>query len=141
MTGLTISQVAMESNVNITTVRYYEKRGLISQPPRTQTGYRMYSNEAIEDIKFIKKAQDLGFNLKEIKKLLSIYKKEEYFPTEEMYQFSIAKYKEIDEKIKQLSQFKSLLELVIKLPPSDLHTSKSQCPIIKKLTEGENKNG
>lgn len=137
MNGLTMSEVAKESNVNITTVRYYERRGLIPKLPRTQAGYRMYSNETVTDIKFIKKAQDLGFNLEEIKKLLSIYKEEEYFPTEEMYQFSVAKYKEIEEKIQQLNEFKSLLELVTKLPPPDLPKSKSQCPIIQKLTGGE----
>lgn len=137
MNGLTMSEVAKESNVNITTVRYYEKRGLLSKPPRSQAGYRMYSTEAIEDIKFIKKAQDLGFNLEEIKKLLSIYKEEEYFPSEEMHQFSVEKFKEIEEKIQQLNEFKSLLELVTKLPSSDLPKSKSQCPIIKKLTVGE----
>lgn len=53
MDGLTISQVAIRSNVHIETIRYYERRGLISKPPRSESGYRMFSHEAVEDIQFI----------------------------------------------------------------------------------------
>ena len=63
MNGLTISQIAKASNVNIETVRYYERRGLISEPPRTESGYRMFHKDVIQDIKFIKRAQDLGFRI------------------------------------------------------------------------------
>ncbi|MCD8502155.1 MAG: MerR family transcriptional regulator [Bacillaceae bacterium] len=71
MKGLTISQVAREANVNIETIRYYERRGLISEPPRTESGYRKFPQEVVNDIKFIKRTQDLGFTLEEIKSLLS----------------------------------------------------------------------
>lgn len=139
MIGLTMSQVAKESNVNITTIRYYEKRGLLSKPPRTQAGYRMYSNETIHDIHFIKKAQDLGFTLEEIKNLLSLYKDEGFYSTEEMQHFAIEKYKEIDAKIQQLNMLKDLLEIVTNRPTSEFPISKSRCPILKKIIdEGEN---
>jgi DNA-binding transcriptional MerR regulator len=78
MEGLTISQVAKASNVNIETIRYYERRGLIPEPPRTNSGYRMFSYEVIRDIQFIKRAQDVGFTLEEIKKLLSASNTEEF---------------------------------------------------------------
>ncbi|MBD0383154.1 MerR family transcriptional regulator [Paenibacillus sedimenti] len=133
MKRLTVSQVAKASNVNIETVRYYERRGLISAPPRTHSGYRMYANEAVDDIQFIKRAQDLGFSLEEIKHLLCVYKKEDYFPIEEMSQFAAVKIQEIEEKIHQLNNFKSLLESAISRQESDL--PKNQCPIIKKLSE------
>ncbi len=54
MKGLTISQVAKGANVNIETVRYYERLGLISMPPRTESGYRQFPVEVIQRIKFIK---------------------------------------------------------------------------------------
>ncbi|MFC4969113.1 MerR family transcriptional regulator [Paenibacillus sp. GCM10023248] len=56
---------------------YYERRGLLINPPRSESGYRMYSNEAVEDIRFIKRAQDLGFTLDEIKTLLHVHKNED----------------------------------------------------------------
>jgi DNA-binding transcriptional MerR regulator len=135
MNGLTVSQVAKASNVHIETVRYYERRGLISAPPRTDSGYRMYANEAIDDIQFIKRAQDLGFTLEEIKNLLCVYKKEDYFPIEEMYRFAAVKIQEIEEKIHQLNNFKSLLESAIIRQDSEPALPKNQCPIIKKLSK------
>ncbi|HWO76928.1 MAG TPA: MerR family transcriptional regulator [Bacillus sp. (in: firmicutes)] len=63
MKGLTRSEIAKASKVNIETIRYYERRGLISEPPRNNAGYRMYPQEVIKDIEFIKRAQDLGFTV------------------------------------------------------------------------------
>jgi len=73
MEGLTVSKVALKSNVCVETVRYYERRGLITKPPRSELGYRMYLDEVIEDINFIKRAQAIGFTLEEIKQLLTLY--------------------------------------------------------------------
>lgn len=135
MKGLTISQVAREANVNIETIRYYERRGLISEPPRTESGYRKFPQEVVDDIKFIKRTQDLGFTLEEIKSLLSASNDEE-FRSEEMHHFATSKIKEIETKIHDLHQVKTLLEeLAEKCPGSGI--SKSECPIIKKF-EGVN---
>lgn len=73
MSILTIGEIARQSNVHVETIRYYEKRGLIAEPPRTESGYRMFSQETITEIKMIKHAQELGFTLEEIKKILAIY--------------------------------------------------------------------
>ena len=139
MDGLTISQIAKGSNVNIETVRYYEKRGLISEPPRSESGYRMFPKEVIQDIQFIKRAQDIGFTLEEIKKLL-LASHNENFRSEDMYQFANHKIQEIDSKINELSHMKSLLEdLAAKCPGSGV--PKDQCPIMKNLSKGEIKDG
>ncbi|MDQ0219975.1 MerR family transcriptional regulator [Peribacillus cavernae] len=139
MTGLTIRQLAKASNVNIETVRYYERRGLISEPPRTESGYRMFPKEVIQDIQFIKRAQDLGFTLEEIKKILSASNNEESFHSEEMHEFATEKIREIEVKIHKLNNMKSVLEdLTAKCPGSEV--PKNQCPIIKNLSEGEIKN-
>jgi Hg(II)-responsive transcriptional regulator len=136
MNGLTISQIAKASNVNIETVRYYERRGLISEPPRTESGYRMFTKGVIQDIKFIKRAQDLGFTLEEIKKLLSASNDDESFRSEEMYEFATGKIQEIEAKLNEFNNMKSLLEdLAGKCPGSGV--PKNQCPIIKNLSEGE----
>jgi DNA-binding transcriptional MerR regulator len=132
MDHFTISQVASACGVHIETVRYYERRGLIAKPARNESGYRMFTHETVEDIRFIKKAQEIGFTLEEIRELLIICKDDAYFPTNEMYEFSVAKIQEIDEKINQLQQFKALLERATSMPSS----SKVDCPVIQKFLGG-----
>ncbi len=72
MEKLTIGQLAKKVNVNLETIRYYERRGLIPEPPRNKSGHREYSLEAVKRTKFIKRCQALGFSLKEISELLSL---------------------------------------------------------------------
>ena len=63
---MTVGELAKRAHVNDQTVRYYERRGLIAEPARTRAGYRQYPDDAPERIRFIKRAQNLGFWLKEI---------------------------------------------------------------------------
>lgn len=70
--GLTISQVASAADVNVETIRYYERRGLFPAPRRTPSGYRQYTEDAVARLRFIKHAQDLGFSLREIQELLAL---------------------------------------------------------------------
>lgn len=72
MEELTIGQLAKKANVNLETIRYYERQGLIPEPPRSKSGYRLYSWDAVVRTQFIKRAQALGFSLKEISELLSL---------------------------------------------------------------------
>lgn len=72
MRSLTIGQLAKEAQVNIETVRFYERRGLVPEPPRRESGYRQYSLDSVARIRFIKRAQELGFSLKEISELLTL---------------------------------------------------------------------
>ena len=64
--SMSIGQVAAAAAVNIQTVRYYERRGLLSPARRTPSGYRQYNEDAVARLRFIKHAQELGFSLKEI---------------------------------------------------------------------------
>jgi len=66
------SQVAEKAGVNSETLRYYERRGLLERPPRTPGGYRDYPTSAVELLRFIKRAQELGFTLEEIAELLHL---------------------------------------------------------------------
>lgn len=70
--AMTIGQLAARAGVNIQTVRYYERRGLMPRPSRTRAGYRQYTPEAAHRLTFIKRAQDLGFSLQEIAELLAL---------------------------------------------------------------------
>ena len=68
----TTGQLATAAAVNIQTIRYYERRGLVAAPRRTTAGYRQYGDDAVARLRFIKHAQDLGFSLTEIQKLLAL---------------------------------------------------------------------
>ncbi|MGC4940013.1 MerR family transcriptional regulator [Kribbella sp. DT2] len=66
------SELAGQAGVNTETLRYYERRGLLSQPPRTPGGYRDYPPSTVELLRFIKRAQELGFTLDEVAELLHL---------------------------------------------------------------------
>ena len=72
MDGLTIGDVAKQANVRIETLRYYVREGLVARPPRSRSNYRLYPEETVRRVQFIKRAQQLGFSLKEIQDLLTL---------------------------------------------------------------------
>jgi len=72
MEPLTIGKVARLAGVGIEAIRFYEREGLIAEPPRRESGYRQYSEDASLRLRFIQRAKALGFSLKEIKELLSL---------------------------------------------------------------------
>jgi len=72
MRTLTIGRLAREAGVNLETVRYYERRGLLPRPPRSESGYRLFPEDAAGRLRFIRRAQELGFSLAEIRELLSL---------------------------------------------------------------------
>lgn len=72
MRTLTIGELAREAGVNVQTVRYYERRGLLEEPPRRASGYREYPESDVARLGFIRRAQALGFTLTEIGDLLSL---------------------------------------------------------------------
>ena len=70
--SLTISLVARAAGINVETIRYYQRRGLVREPPKPRQGYRIYTPETVDRLRFIKRAQELGFTLVEINNLLSL---------------------------------------------------------------------
>lgn len=72
MDGITTGELADRADVNVQTVRYYERRGLLPEPPRTDAGYRRYGPEDVRRLRFIRRAQELGFTLDEIGELLEL---------------------------------------------------------------------
>ncbi len=130
MTYLTTGQVAKQAQVNIETIRYYERRGLIPEPLRRESGYRQYSKDTIDRIRFIKRAQELGFSLKEIDELLSL-RLDPKTPAIVVRRRTEAKVREIDEKIKTLQNMKHVLMKLI--GQCDGHGTVNECPIIEAL--------
>jgi len=72
MKSMTIGKVSRQSGIGVETVRFYEKSGLIDEPPRSKSGYRQYPPNTVIRIQFIKRAKELGFTLKEIHELLNL---------------------------------------------------------------------
>ena len=70
--SLTIGQTAAAADVNVQTIRYYERRGLLAAPQRTVSGYRQYAPDVVQRLRFIEHAQQLGFSLSEIQDLLAL---------------------------------------------------------------------
>jgi DNA-binding transcriptional MerR regulator len=66
------SEVAAQANVNAQTLRFYERQGLLAEPARSAAGYRSYAPEAVRRVRFIKRAQELGFTLSEVQTLLHL---------------------------------------------------------------------
>ncbi len=72
MEALTIGRLARVSGVNLETIRFYEREGLLKKPPRTAAGYRLFPSETTRRLHFIKRAQELGFSLGDIRDLLAL---------------------------------------------------------------------
>lgn len=72
MKSFTIGHLAKAANVGVETVRFYERKGLLQTPERKASGYRQYDRDAVDRLKFIRRAQQVGFTLKEIEDLLSL---------------------------------------------------------------------
>jgi MerR family transcriptional regulator, copper efflux regulator len=109
MEELTRGELAREGRVNIETIRYYERRGLLPKPERTPSGYRIFSFDDVRRVRFIKRAQELGFSLKEIKDLLAL-QREPRSTRAEVRKRAEAKIADIEEKLRDLEAMKRSLE-------------------------------
>lgn len=130
METLTTSEVAAQAGVNIETVRYYERRGLLPEPPRRASGYRQYEPEHVARIRFIKRAKELGFTLAEIADLLSM-RAAPHASTAPVRQHTRAKIREIDQKIEDLQRIRATLVALMDACDETLTTR--ECPILHAL--------
>ena len=130
MDGLTIGDVAKEAKVNIETLRYYERRGLLERPPRSLSNYRLYSEDAVRRVQFIKRAQERGFSLKDIKEFLSL-RAAPKTGCGEIRAHAEAKIKDIDEKIRSLMAMKSALSTLVS--ECSGQGPLTECPILESL--------
>ena len=100
-TSLTIGEVAERAAVNVQTIRYYERRGLLPDPPRSASGYRQYDQRNVARVRFIKRAQALGFSLSDISDLLAL-RVDPSSSCEEVLHHAEIKLRDIDERIEDL---------------------------------------
>ncbi len=131
---LTIGGVARRAGVNIQTLRYYERRRLLPAPKRTASNYRVYSDDTVRRVRFIKRAQELGFTLTEIKELLSL-RASPRSRCEDVRKRSKAKITDIDEKIRALEAMRKALSKLVRACSG--RGPVSECPILDSLDSDE----
>lgn len=105
---MTIRKAAEAAGVGVETIRYYERQGLIQQPPRG-TGYRQYTDEAVDRVRFIKRAQALGFTLPEIYELLELTQRPGTTPAD-IRERAEEKLRTVSAKIQGLQAIQSTLQ-------------------------------
>jgi MerR family mercuric resistance operon transcriptional regulator len=125
--GLTIGQLASKAEINVETVRYYERRGLIQRPTRPASGYRQYSDQILQILLFIKRAKSLGFKLDEIESLLSLSSGH----CGEVKLLAEEKLDHINDKITDLKRLAEVLASLVK--QCDKRDDEAHCPIIETL--------
>lgn len=127
--GLTIGRLAKQVGVNVETIRYYQRIGLIEEPPTPLNGFRKYPHETAENILFIKRAQGLGFSLQEIAELLKIGDGH----CDEVRGRAEKKRNKIDEQIRDLKALRKTLDQLI----CECSNGKdsTHCPIVESLLE------
>ncbi|WP_262696074.1 heavy metal-responsive transcriptional regulator [Kordiimonas aquimaris] len=128
---LTIGKLADATGVSVETIRYYERRGILPKPGRLSSGYRVYGQESLLQLKFIKNAQTLGFTLRETKELLSITEDPDA-DCARINETAQAKLKQINEKLKLLRKIKRNLTVLAEYCPAD-DQPLSECSIINHL--------
>ena len=129
MEGLGIGQLAKRGGVGIDTVRYYERNGLLAPRTRLASGYRRYSDLEVARLRFIRRAQALGFTLKEIKGLLALSAQRDVGRVKSSAQ---AKLVDVEERIADLERMREGLAKLIAACPG--HGRAADCPILKALT-------
>jgi MerR family mercuric resistance operon transcriptional regulator/MerR family gold-responsive transcriptional activator of gol and ges genes len=132
--SLKIGQVAAEASVNVQTVRYYERVGMLPVPPRTAGGYRQYDADAVKRIRFIKHAQALGFSLREIRDLLALRVRHgaACATVERKARSKIAL---IDDKLRELARLRRTMEGLV----ASCHARKTtaECPVLEILEQDD----
>ncbi len=126
---LTIGALAEAAGVHVETVRYYQRRGLVTQPPRPQGGVRRYGEADAERLRFIKRAQAMGFTLAEVNNLMMLRKRRSCRATREL---AVAKLGIIDARLRELRHLRR--EIAQLIAGCEANTEDAHCPVIDRLT-------
>ena len=139
MREFTIGELSQLTQVNIETIRYYEKIGIIPHPPRNSSGYRIYSTPHLERLSFVRRSRELGFSQPEVRKLLTLVDEHKY-TCAEVREITATHLSTVRSKIKDLRKLeKALANMVSECDGGDI----PDCPIVDTLSaspESDKKN-
>jgi MerR family copper efflux transcriptional regulator len=130
MNSIGIGVLAKRAGVSIDTVRYYEKSGLLAPQARLPSGYRRYGDLQLFRLRFIRRAQELGFTLKDVRELLGLSKQRDVARVKRAAEKKLA---EVDQKILALQRIRTGLAELVKACPG--HGQARDCPILNALGE------
>lgn len=130
-----IGEIAEQTGVSVETLRYYEKRGLLNAPPRTEGGFRQYSADVLDRIRFIRQAQSLGLTLDDIQQLVIGQQRRNHRPScRRVRDLLTRRIDEIDERIKELREFRRTLhEHLGSCERALARTTEPSCPTLDAL--------
>jgi len=128
MTLMGIGAMARRAGVGVDTVRYYERAGLLDPKQRLSSGYRRYSEDEVARLRFIRRAQALGFSLKEIQELLDLSSRRDVARVKRTAE---AKLRMIEERIAELQRMRQGLATLVAACPG--HGRAAECPILRAL--------
>lgn len=131
---LTIGAVANKTQVTTDSLRYYEREGLIRPAAKSAGGYRLYTEEAIRRVAFIKQAQQCGFSLAEIRELLEL-RATDAACCDDIYRVAVEKKLQLERKIRALGAMSQALTRLIEMCSRD-RSSPDECPILGALEVG-----
>ena len=129
---LKIGALAAAGDVGVETVRFYERKGLLPEPPRAPSGYRQYPTDAVERLRFIRRAQTLGFSLGEIADLLAL-RVDEDGACERVEARAREKLANVADKMEELRRIGTALERLVSACQAREPTN--DCPILEELEE------
>lgn len=124
-----IGELARSVNVNVETIRYYQRIKLLELPEKPYGGMRSYSDQDLQRLRFIRRAQKLGFSLKDIRELLDLSSSD----CERVEKLAAEKLSEVKAKLRQLRSIESILAKTVE--QCARRKSDQPCPIIETLTE------
>jgi MerR family copper efflux transcriptional regulator len=133
MGTMTIGQLAQAAGVGVETVRFYEREGLLAEPPRRASGYRQYPEAAVARVQFIRHAKELGFSLKEIGELLEL-RLARGVSCAAVQRRAMAKIEDIEARIAALRRMKRALAKLAATCGD--RGAASECPILEALEAG-----
>jgi MerR family mercuric resistance operon transcriptional regulator len=130
-----IGEIARQTGVSVETLRYYEKRRLLKAPPRTNGGFRVYSDDAVEQVTFIKQAQTLGLTLDDVQQLLAGRQRRTHVAScRRVRDLLTRRIEDIDARIKELRDFRRTLhEHLVACEQALAATTDPACPTIEAL--------
>jgi MerR family copper efflux transcriptional regulator len=132
MTDLTIGKVARRAGVKIDTLRYYEREGVLPPPERTGANYRVYTEDTVLRVRFVKRAQELGFSLAEIKDLLEL-RVSDTASCADVRDQALAKVADLEGKIRSLEAMRRVLTKLA--DECSGQGPLSACPVLDALNE------
>lgn len=129
-----IAELAQQADVKISTVRYYERSGILPEPERTHSGYRDYDEESLRYIRFLRRGQELGFTLAELSEFVGYSKEIRHGNVDRAALVEVAesKLRDLNERIRDLQRTRAAIEGLLGAECIDLGGA---CPIVEALSK------